>query len=171
MANNLRKPVEISPGARDTNNANTVANAAFTEDPASGWVSQWFDVEGTPHGSEEVSLMVNVDWNGATDIGLLVQAEHQRPAELARDDGVGLTPDTAIPQDVYTMGRLNSSFEVEQDEITLLQANFLTDPGSMEMALQVKGISRLRVLARRPTAGGPPTLRIQVLSGGGWRGA
>ncbi len=171
MANNLKQPVEISPGVRDTDQDGApdtnVVTAAFGENPGVEWVSEWFDVPSVEHGADELSVMCYVDWQGATSLDLLPQFDHREEAMPADPQGqVREQEDLPIP--VFDGSRLNASFEVEQDTVQLLQANFRTDPGSQELALAVPGVARVRFLAQ---SNGSPVLRMQVLAGGGWRGA
>ena len=172
MANNLKQPVEISPGVRDTDNDGTpdsnVPLAAFGQVPGTDWVSEWFDVPGTEHGAEECSVMAFVDWNGAASIDLLAQFRHASPA--VPQDPIGQVREpVALPVTTFEGTRIDpTTFEVAQDVIRLLAANFLTDPGGQEIPLQVAGVAQFRLLALSP---GSPTLRVQVCSGGGWRGA
>ena len=173
MANNLKQPVEVSPGVRDTNNdgtpdANTIG-AAFGTVKGTDWVSEWFKVDGVEHGAEELAVMLHVDWSGGSQIDLLPQFQHREAA--MPQDPIGQTREqVALPIVEFDGARLNASFEAEQDVIALLQANFRTDPGTQEFAFAVRGVSQVRFLARNPAAGAP-VLRMQLLAGGGWRGA
>ena len=173
MANNLKQPVEVSPGVRDTNEDGTPDTnepaAAFGTTKGTDWVSEWFSVDSVEHGAEEVSIMVHVDWAGGSQVDLLPQFQH-REAAMPQDPRGLVREQEALPIVEFDGARLNASFEAEQDVITLLQANFRTDPGTQEFAFQVQGVSQVRFLARNPAAGNP-ILRMQLLSGGGWRGA
>ncbi|KKL54421.1 hypothetical protein LCGC14_2265570 [marine sediment metagenome] len=173
MANTLRQPVEISPGVRDTGDDGSVDSniplAAFGRVLGTDWVSEWFSVEATEHGSEEVSIMAFVDWQGAAQIDITAEFRHRDPAVPQDPQGQEREPD-ALPFTEFQTTRIDpTTQEVVQDIISLLQANFLTDPGGQEIPLQVAGIAQFRLLARAPA--GAPVLRVQVLSGGGWRGA
>lgn len=172
MSNNLTNPVEISPSTRDSNADGTpdsdVVGGAFGTVLGTDWVSQWFNVDGAPHASEELSVMCYVDWQGATSIEILPQFQHLFAAKPHDARGI-VREEEALPIVEFDGGRLNASFQIEQDTITLLQSNFRTDPGASEQALAVSGVSRVRFLAR--AVGGAPVMRLQVLAGGGWRGA
>lgn len=172
MANNLRRPIEVSPSVRDTNEDGVpdlnVVGAAFGTVKGTDWVSEWVPVEATEHGSEELSVMCHVDWQGAASIDLLPQFRHQLEATPQDPKGQVREPG-ALPLEEFDGARLDSTFGVELDTVTLQQAQFRTDPGAQELALAVAGVSEVRFLAR--AVGGSPVLRMQILSGGGWRGA
>lgn len=173
MGNNLKQPVEISPGVRDTNEDGTpdsnIPLAAFGRVPGTDWVSEWFSVEATEHGSEEISIMAFVDWQGAAQIDLTAEYRHSAPAVPQDPLGQQREP-VALPFTEFQGTKIDATTgNIEQDIINLLAANFLTDPGGQEIPLQVAGIAQFRLLARAPA--GAPVLRVQVCSGGGWRGA
>ena len=111
--------------------------------------------------------MCHVDWQGATEIDLLPQFEH-REAAMPQDPIGQKREQEALPITVFDGARVDSSFQLEQDTVKLLVANFRTDPGTQEIPLAVSGVSRVRFLAQ---SDGSPVLRIQLLAGGGWRGA
>jgi hypothetical protein len=171
MANNLRNPVEVSPGVRDTDqdgtpDVNTVSTP-FGETKGTDWVSEWFAIDGVEHGAEELSVMCFVDWQGATFIDLLPQLRHDQDAKPADPQGL-VREAEALPVAVFDGSRLDTNFEAVQDTVRLLAANFRVDPGSQEVAFAVGGVSQVRFLAQ---SDGAPVLRMQLLSGGGWRGA
>lgn len=166
MANNMVQPVEISPVVVDPTKTNIV-NSAFGVG-AANWFSAWVPIQGVERGAEELSLMVYVDWQGAAQVDLLPQFRHVFPAKPLDPIGRPLE-EAALPIEEFDGARLDATFQLEQDTITLLAANFRTDPGAQEIALAVSGVSEVRFLARAPA--GAPVMRIQALAGGGWRGS
>ena len=173
MGNNLRQPVEISPSVRDTNDDGTpdtnIPTAAFGIVPGVNWVSEFFSVEATEHGTEELSVMCFVDWQGAAQIDILAQFRHREPA--VPQDPLGQTREpVALPVAIFEGTKIDQATGiVENDIISLLQANFFTDPGGQEIPIQVAGIAQVRFLVRAPA--GSPVVRMQITSGGGWRGS
>lgn len=172
MANNLRQPVEISPGVRDTNADGTpdsnVPTVTFGEVLGTNWVSEWFDVQGVEHGAEEILVMVYVDWLTADTIDLFQQFRHRDPA--VPQDPKGLVREAeALPIPIFDGVRLTAMEVYEQDITQLARANFRTDPGSQVFSLPVKGVGQIRFLARANAM--LPEFRMQILAGGGWRGS
>ena len=167
MANNLVQPREVSPLVLDPINKSNTVGASFGTANVD-WVTPWISIQDVEHGAEELSLMAYVDWQGAASILILPQFRHFLPAKPLDPKGQVLEEE-ALPIEEFDGARLNATFQLEQDAITLLQANFRTDPGTQEVALAVAGIAQVRFFARAPA--GSPVMRMQILAGGGWRGA
>jgi len=150
MSSQLLKPQDISPQtlAPDDATANEVG-AAFGD-----WQSAFYSAPGTPNsGPEQSASEINVrfdfSFGGATAIEIL-------PELASRAGGTRADPSPA--------GYRDSAGDAQLDVITLVPANMLADPGSIDLAFSVKAAEDIRFSARA-IGGGTPTLAASVTAG------
>lgn len=148
MAQNLRQATIISPSTLAPFTGDNVLTAVYT-----GWVSGTFACPGVEHGCEEINVLLDFNFDGATEIEIL-------PEHATVDD----------PTTWYPAMKLNSSDEAMPSTVKLLPANMLTDPGQLDLPFLVSGFSWFRLRAKATGAGASTTLQAKITAGGGWRG-
>ena len=145
MGNKLPTAVDHSPLVLtpDVPTANELTGAL------GGWLSKPFWVEGVEYGAEEVDFYLEFALNGATQITI-------RPEWATRD----------APAVWFPSGRVNSSFEVENDTILILPANLDAGQTTIQLGWKAKAGAAIRLNAFA-TGGANPTLTVKIAAGGG----
>lgn len=150
MANQLSKAHDISPSTLAPDDA-TANNLGADFDPAQ-WASAWYACEGTPnHGPKqstgELNLRLDYAFDGATAIEILPQfADFETTA----------TPASG--------GYRDAAGDVQRDVITLEPGNVVDDPGAIDIPLNIRAASHVRILARA-VGGTTPTLQASITAG------